>query len=105
MISDDPAAILQAYETGRGSFRLRARWSVEQGKHGTWTIVVTEIPYQVQKSRLIEQIAQLMEDKKLPLLADVRDEVADSLSGARDHPAVVSPQGDRRAKPRPAAMR
>jgi topoisomerase-4 subunit A len=74
---EDPAAILQAYETGRGSFRLRARWSVEQGKHGTWTIVVTEIPYQVQKSRLIEQIAQLMEDKKLPLLADVRDESAE----------------------------
>jgi topoisomerase IV subunit A len=74
---EDGAAILQAYETGRGSFRLRARWSVEHGKHGTWTIVVTEIPYQVQKSRLIEQIAALMEERKLPLLADVRDESAE----------------------------
>jgi topoisomerase-4 subunit A len=74
---EDAASILQAYETGRGGFRLRARWSVEQGKHGTWAIVVTEIPYQVQKSRLIEQIAQLLEDKKLPLLADIRDESAE----------------------------
>jgi topoisomerase-4 subunit A len=76
-IVEEKAAILQAYETGRGGFRIRARWAVEQGKHGTWTIVVTEIPYQVQKSRLIEQIAQLMEDKKLPLLADIRDESTD----------------------------
>jgi topoisomerase-4 subunit A len=76
---EEKAALLQAYETGRGGFRLRARWSVEQGKHGTWTIVITEIPYQVQKSRLIEQIAQLMEDKKLPLLADIRDESAEQV--------------------------
>jgi topoisomerase-4 subunit A len=74
---EDAASILQAYETGRGGFRLRARWSVEQGRHGTWVIVITEIPYQVQKSRLIEQIAQLLEDKKLPLLADIRDESAE----------------------------
>ncbi len=73
-IVEEPAAILAAYETGRGGFRLRAKWSVEQGRFGTWSIVVTEIPYQVQKSRLIEQIAQLMEEKKLPLLGDVRDE-------------------------------
>ena len=52
-----PAAIREAYETGRGGFRVRARWEVEKGKHGTWQIVVTEIPYQVQKARLIEQIA------------------------------------------------
>jgi topoisomerase IV subunit A len=71
---EDAASILNAYETGRGGFRLRARWTVEQGKHGTWVIVVHEIPYQVQKSRLIEQIAQLLEEKKLPLLADIRDE-------------------------------
>ncbi len=68
--------IAQAYETGRGSFRIRARWSVERGKHGTWSVVVTEIPYQVQKTKLMEQLAQLLEDKKLPLLADVRDESA-----------------------------
>ena len=53
---------------------MRAKWAVEKGKHGTWQIVVTEIPYQVQKARLIEQIAQLLEERKLPLLGDVRDE-------------------------------
>ena len=74
----EPAdALRTAYETGRGGFRLRARWAVEQGRMGTWTIVVTEMPYQVQKSRLIEQIASLLEEKKLPLLADVRDESAE----------------------------
>ncbi len=74
VLTEDPAAILSAYETGRGGFRLRARWEVERGKHGTWQIVVTQIPYQVQKSKLIEHIAQLLEEKKLPLLADARDE-------------------------------
>ncbi len=74
ILMEDRAALIQAYETGRGGFRTRARWAVEQGRMGTWTIVITEIPYQVQKSRLIEQIAQLLEEKKLPLLADVRDE-------------------------------
>ncbi len=74
VLMEDRAALIQAYETGRGGFRTRARWSVEQGRMGTWSIVVTEIPYQVQKSRLIEQIAQLLEEKKLPLLGDVRDE-------------------------------
>ncbi len=74
ILAETPEALLQAYETGRGGFRLRARWAAEQGRFGTWCIVVTEIPYQVQKSRLIEQIAQLMEEKKLPLLGDVRDE-------------------------------
>ncbi|OIQ93129.1 DNA topoisomerase 4 subunit A [mine drainage metagenome] len=68
------AAILEAYRTGRGSFRLRARWEVEKLSHGLYQIVVTEIPYQVQKSKLIEKIAELLEAKKLPLLADVRDE-------------------------------
>ena len=74
VLAEDAAAILTAYETGRGGFRLRARWEVERGKHGTWNIVVTQIPYQVQKAKLIEQIAQLLEEKKLPLLGDVRDE-------------------------------
>jgi topoisomerase-4 subunit A len=77
VLVEDPATILTAYETGRGGFRLRAKWDVETGKHGMWSIVVTEIPYQVQKSRLIEQVAQLMEDKKLPLLGDIRDESSD----------------------------
>ncbi len=74
LLVEEPASMLQAYETGRGGFRLRAKWEVEKGRMGTWSIVITEIPYQVQKSRLIEQIAQLMEEKKLPLLGDIRDE-------------------------------
>ncbi|MFT8463426.1 DNA topoisomerase IV subunit A [Acetobacter persici] len=79
IIVEDSDAILKAYETGRGGFRMRARWDVEQGRFGTWQIVVTEIPYQVQKSRLIEQIADLLEQKKLPLLGDVRDESTDQI--------------------------
>jgi topoisomerase-4 subunit A len=77
VLVEDPAAIRAAYETGRGGFRLRAKWAVEKGQYGTWTIVVTEIPYQVQKNKLIEQMAALMEEKKLPLLGDVRDESSD----------------------------
>lgn len=69
--------ILEAYRTGRGSFRLRARWEVEQKSHGAFQIVVTEIPFQVAKSRLIEKIAELMAARKLPFLADVRDESTD----------------------------
>jgi topoisomerase IV subunit A len=76
---EDEATLLAAYETGRGSLRTRARWVREEGKHGTWVIVVTEIPYQVQKSRLIEQVALLLTDKKLPLLADIRDESAETI--------------------------
>ena len=79
LLIEERASLIQAYETGRGGFRLRAKWEVEKGKHGTWAIVVTEIPYQVQKSRLIEQIAQLLEEKKLPLLGDVRDESAETV--------------------------
>ena len=74
VVIEDAGAIRQAYESGRGGFRIRARWAVEPGRFGTWQVVVSEIPYQVQKSRLIEQIAELMELKKLPLLGDVRDE-------------------------------
>ncbi len=70
-------AIREAYETGRGGFRMRARWHKEDAKQGTWRIIVTEIPYQVQKSKLIEQIALLLDEKKLPLLADIRDESTD----------------------------
>jgi topoisomerase-4 subunit A len=79
LLAEDAEAIRTAYETGRGGFRVRARWSVERGKHGTWAIVVTELPYQVQKSKLIEQIAQLLEERKLPFLGDVRDESAESV--------------------------
>ncbi|MFT8551248.1 DNA topoisomerase IV subunit A [Acetobacter okinawensis] len=79
LIVEDASAILQAYETGRGGFRMRARWAVEQGRFGTWHIVVSEIPYQVQKSRLIEQVADLLDQKKLPLLGDIRDESTDEI--------------------------
>jgi topoisomerase-4 subunit A len=79
IVAETPEALLSAYETGRGGFRLRARWEIEQGKFGTWSIVVTEIPYQVQKSRLIEQVAALLEEKKLPLLGDIRDESAEKI--------------------------
>ncbi|MBI1262358.1 MAG: DNA topoisomerase IV subunit A [Rhizobiales bacterium] len=72
-------AIIEAYETGRGGFRLRARWEVEELPRGLWQIVVTEIPYQVQKSKLVEKIADLLVTKKLPLLDDVRDESAEEI--------------------------
>ena len=71
--------IIEAYKTGRGSFRLRARWEREELDRGTYQVIVTEMPYQVQKSRLIERMAILLEEKKLPLLADVRDESADDV--------------------------
>jgi len=79
VLVEPESAIREAYETGRGGFRLRARWETERLKNGTWQIVVTEIPYQVQKAKLIEQIAALLEEKKLPLLADVRDESTDTV--------------------------
>jgi topoisomerase-4 subunit A len=72
-------SIVEAYRTGRGSFRLRARWLVEKLPQGQYQIVVTEVPYQVAKSKLIEKIADLIGAKKLPLLADVRDESAEDV--------------------------
>jgi topoisomerase IV subunit A len=74
VVIDDKAAIVETYRTGRGAFRLRARWTKEDIGRGGWVAVVTQIPYGVQKSRLIEEIANLLNDRKLPLLADVRDE-------------------------------
>nr|WP_325250579.1 DNA topoisomerase IV subunit A [Amylibacter sp.] len=71
--------IAQAYATGRGSFRVRARWEKEELPRGLWQIVVTEIPYQVAKSKLIEKIAELINAKKIPILADVRDESAEDI--------------------------
>jgi topoisomerase-4 subunit A len=79
IIVDDRATILDAYKSGRGSFRVRARWTQEDLGRGTWQIVVTEIPYQVQKGRLIERIAELVTARKLPLLADLRDESAEDI--------------------------
>ena len=72
-------SVIEAYRTGRGGFRLRARWEVEKLKHGQYRIVVGEIPYQVQKARVIERIAALLEARKLGLLADVRDESAEAV--------------------------
>ena len=71
--------IVEAYKTGRGSFRLRARWEREKLPHGLYQIVITEIPYQVQKSRLIEKVADLLNARKLPMLADIRDESAEDI--------------------------
>src|SRR5579872_1761631 len=79
IVVEDQAAIAEAYKTGRGGFRLRARWEKEEGARGVYQIVVTEIPYQVQKAKLIERIAELLEQKKLPLLDDVHDESAEDI--------------------------
>jgi len=79
VIVESPESIAQSYRTGRGSFRVRCSWEVEKLDRGTWQIVVTEIPYQVQKSKLIERIADLIQTKKIPILADVRDESADDI--------------------------
>ena len=79
VIVETPQNIAEAYRTGRGSIRLRARWDVEDLGRGQWQIVVTEIPYQVPKSRLIEKLAEIVQTKKVPLLADVRDESADDI--------------------------
>src|ERR1700684_1705854 len=79
LVVDPPDAIAEAYATGRGSFRVRARWKTEDAGRGTYLIVVTEIPWQVQKMRLVERIAELMNEKKLPLLADMRDESAEDV--------------------------
>ncbi len=79
VILDGEAALVEAYRTGRGSFRLRAHYEVERLSHGQYQVVVTEMPYQVQKSRLVERIAELLNQKKLPFLADVRDESAETI--------------------------
>ncbi len=71
--------IIEAYRTGRGSFRLRSKWEVEDLGRGTWQIIVTEIPYQVQKSKLIERLAELIQTKKIPIFGDVRDESAEDI--------------------------
>ncbi len=79
IIVDGREQIAEAYRTGRGSFRIRARWMKEEAARGLWNVVVTEIPYMVQKSRLIEKLAELVNDKKLPLVAEVRDESAEDV--------------------------
>jgi len=79
VIVDPPAAIIEAYTTGHGSFRVRARWHKEDTGRGTYLIVVTEIPWLVQKGRLVEKLAELINERKLPLVADVRDESAEDI--------------------------
>ena len=79
IIVDRREEIVETYRTGRGSFRVRARWTREELPRGGWVAVVTEIPYGVQKSRLIEKLAELIAERKLPLVADVRDESAEDV--------------------------
>jgi topoisomerase-4 subunit A len=79
ILVESATSIAHSYETGRGSFRLRSKWNVEETGRGVYLIVVTEIPYGVQKSRLVEKIAELLLAKKLPLLKDVRDESSDDI--------------------------
>ena len=74
VLVEAPEAIAEAYRTGRGSMRVRAQWSVEDLGRGQWQVIVTEIPYQVQKGKLIERIAELVTARKVPILADIRDE-------------------------------
>ena len=76
---DTKESIAEAYKTGRGSFRVRARWEKEDVKGDNWQIIITEIPYQVQKAKLVEKIAELINDKKIPMLDDVRDESAEDI--------------------------
>ena len=79
VIVEPKESMLKTYASGRGSFRLRCKWEVEHLERGQWQIVVTEIPYQVQKSKLIEKIAELIQTKKIPILADIRDESAEDI--------------------------
>ncbi len=79
IIVEPKDSIIEAYKTGRGGFKLRAKWTKEKQGRGGYCIVITEIPYQVQKARLIEKIADLLQDRKLPLLGDIRDESAEDV--------------------------
>src|SRR5499426_1681494 len=79
LIVDPRETIAEAYTTGRGSFRVRARWHKEETGRGTYSIVITEIPWLVQKGRLVERLAELINEKKLPLVADMRDESAEDI--------------------------
>src|SRR5947207_8369132 len=79
VIVDPPEAIAEAYSSGRGSFRVRARWHKEDTGRGTYLIVVTQVPWLVQKARLVEKLAELVNERKLPLVADVRDESAEDI--------------------------
>src|ERR1700758_1671712 len=79
IVVDSKEAIAEVYTTGRGSFRVRAKWEQEEGARGTWVVVITEIPWLVQKARLVKKIPELLNEKKLPLVGDVRDESAEDI--------------------------
>ena len=79
ILVEPKSSIENTYKNGKGSFRLRARWNVENIKGGQWKIIISEIPYQVQKSRLLEKISELMDNKSLPMLSDIRDESAENI--------------------------
>ncbi|RTK92675.1 MAG: DNA topoisomerase IV subunit A [Rickettsiales bacterium] len=87
IIIDSADNIRQAYETGRGSFKIRAKWEKEVFSHGLYQIVITEIPYQIQKSKLIEAIAQLLNEKKIPLIGNIRDESDENIR------IIIEPKG------------
>lgn len=87
IIVDSQEGINHAYATGKGSFRVRAKWEKESFSHGLYQIVITEIPYQVQKSKLIERIADLFKEKKIPLVSNIRDESAENIR------IVIEPKG------------
>ena len=76
ILVEPTSSIENSYKNGKGSFRLRARWNIENIKGGQWKIIISEIPYQVQKSRLLEKISELMDNKSLPMLSDIRDELS-----------------------------
>ncbi len=111
VIIDDKASIIDAYRTGRGGFRVRAQWKTEDTGRGGYQIVVTQVPFQVQKSRLVEKIAELLIARKLPLLEDVRDESAEDVrlilvpKNRSVDPTILMEsmfQADRAGKPVPA---
>ena len=79
VLVEPKSSIENTYKNGKGSYRLRARWNVENIKGGQWKIIISEIPYQVQKSRLLEKISELMDNKSLPMLSDIRDESAENI--------------------------
>ena len=93
LIVDPREQIAEAYATGRGSFRVRARWTKEDLGRGTYQIVVTEIPWLVQKTRLIEKMAELFNEKKLPLVENFRDEFAEDVR------IVIEPKSGRSIRP------
>lgn len=79
LIAETHATLVETYTNGRGSLRVRAKWEKEQLSHGLWQVVISEIPYQVPKSKLIEKIAELFREKKLPLLGNISDESTDKV--------------------------